>query len=253
MKRIVVAAIVCMMLAVMSMTGKTQDFSSSDKSQDFSITPAGLPFPTWDKRSPFPIYDNGGLADLVTDSRRLMSSADIVTQNFSTSSCELIEGSIGAAGARRLLRFDVAIANIGNGDLHVGSPTDPNNPYHSAFVFSPCHGHYHISGFTDYQLLNLDHTSVAAFGHKQAFCLEDIVRYGTGASHGYTCGNQGITSGWADLYSKFLSGQWIDITGVADGDYILHVEINAAHTFPEGQNLYDNVFEVGVHLPIRRK
>jgi hypothetical protein len=38
--------------------------------------------------------------------------------------------------------------------------------------------------------------------------------------HGYVCGNQGITSGWADLYSKNLSGQWIDITGVPDGDYI---------------------------------
>jgi hypothetical protein len=201
------------------------------------------------KGTPFQTYDNGGLPDLMPDGNRLTSSLDITTRTFSSTSCELIEGSIGAAGTRTLLRFDMAIVNIGNGDLVVGSPNSPKNPYASVFVYSPCHGHYHISGFTDYQLLRPDRT-VAAFGHKQAFCLEDILRYGTDASHGYTCSYQGITTGWADLYSKSLSGQWVDITGVPDGDYILHVEINAAHTFPEGQNQYPNVFEVPVHLPI---
>lgn len=201
----------------------------------------------------FPIYDNGGFPDLVIDSRRLVSSLDVVTRTFSAGACELAEGSIGAAGTRRLLRFDVAIVNRGDGDLIVGDPTDPVNPYAEEFQFSGCHEHYHIAGFTDYQLRNLDGT-LAAFGHKQAFCLEDLVRYGTtGASHGYTCGNQGITSGWADLYSKYLSGQWVDITGVADGDYILHVEINAADTFNEGSNSAENVFEVGIRLPATRR
>ena len=32
----------------------------------------------------------------------------------------------------------------------------------------------------------------------------------------------------ADWYFKQLSGQWIDITGVPEGDYIVHVEINFA-------------------------
>jgi hypothetical protein len=240
MKRIIVATIVCIMLPAVSMRGTAQDVSIDGKL---------VPFPIYGKGAPFPIYNNGGFPDLVTDSNRLVSSLDTITRTFSASSCELVEGSIGAAGARRLLRFDVAIANIGNGDLVVGSPSDPKNPYASVFEFSACHQHYHIRGFTDYQLLNLDRT-VAAFGHKQAFCLEDLVRYGTGASHGYTCGSQGITTGWADVYSKFLSGQWVDITGVPNGDYILRVEINAAHTFPENQNLYDNVFEVRIRIPV---
>ena len=94
---------------------------------------------------------------------------------------------------------------------------------------------------------------MAAFGHKQAFCLEDLIRYGSLPSHGYTCGNQGITAGWADLYSKFLSGQWVDITGVPDGDYILHVEVNAAGMVNENLNQYPNVYEVQIHLPLPGK
>jgi hypothetical protein len=40
----------------------------------------------------------------------------------------------------------------------------------------------------------------------------------------------------ADWYFKQLSGQWIDITGVPAGDYIVHVEINFFHTSNAGAN-----------------
>ena len=109
--------------------------------------------------------------------------------------------------------------------------------------------HYHIIGFADYELLRQD-GSTAAAGHKQAFCLEDIYKYANdNKSSGYACASQGITSGWADSYYKQLSGQWIDITDVPAGDYIVHLEINAAHTFPEGANRYPNVVEAPVHVP----
>ena len=91
---------------------------------------------------------------------------------------------------------------------------------------------------------------MAALGHKQAFCLEDLLKYSNDSkSNGYTCGSQGITSGWADWYFKQLSGQWIDITGVPKGDYIVYVEINAAGTFDEGSNQYPNVIETVIHVP----
>src|SRR5215472_1857061 len=199
----------------------------------------------------FPVYNNGGKPDLTVDPKRFASQMEIVDRLFDSSSCELIEGSVGGTGYRRLLRFDTVLINGGDGDLVVGSPTDPNNPYvqQGVFVFSPCHHHYHIKGFSDYQLLNLDGT-VAAQGHKQAFCLEDILRYtNDNKSNGYTCAFQGITSGWADDYFKQLSGQWIDITGVPEGDYIVHVEINAAHTFDEGANNYPDVIEATIHVP----
>ena len=197
----------------------------------------------------FPVYSNGGKPDLTPDPKQFVQQMEIVDRLFDASSCELQEGSVGGTGYRRLLRFATVLINGGDGDLVVGSPTDLNNPYHSVFIYSPCHQHYHIIGFSDYKLLRTDR-SVAAVGHKQAFCLEDLLKYtNDNKSNGYVCAFQGITSGWADNYFKQLSGQWIDITGVPEGDYIVHVEINAAHTFDEGSNRYPNVVEAPIHVP----
>jgi len=195
-----------------------------------------------------PIYNNHGRPDLTIDPKRFESQMEIVDRLFQAGDCELVEGSVGGTGYRRLLRFDIVLINSSNADLKIGSPTDPSNPYASWFEFSPCHRHYHIRGFSNYQLLNLD-GSVAAQCHKQAFCLEDLLKYSNNDSHGYTCRSQGISSGWGDWYFKQLSGQWIDITGVPEGDYIVHNEINAAGTFAEGANRYPNVLEVRIHVP----
>ena len=195
-----------------------------------------------------PIYDNAGRPDLTLDPKRFNSQLEIVDRLFEVGDCELIEGSVGGTGYRRLLRFDIVIINAGASDLRVGNPTDPANPYAPWFEFAPCHSHYHIRDFSDYKLLNLD-GSVAVQGHKQAFCLEDILKYSHNPSSGYTCGNQGITSGWGDWYFKQLSGQWIDITGAPEGDYIVRAEVNAARTFAEGENRYPDFIEARIHVP----
>ena len=77
----------------------------------------------------------------------------------------------------------------------------------------------------------------------------DPAKYGTGKSNGYTCDYQGITSGWGDWYYKQLPGQWIDITGVPEGDYIVRVTINKAGIFDEGENRYPDVVETRIHVP----
>jgi len=200
----------------------------------------------------FPIYNNLGRPDLTIDPQRFDSQMSIIDRFFDQNGCELQEGLVGNSGYRRLLRFDTVIMNTGDGDLVVGDRSDPANPYADWFVFSPCHGHYHIRDFSSYELLNPDRT-IAAAGHKQAFCFEDSLKYDGGKSHGYDCGNQGITSGWADWYYKQLGGQWIDITGVPEGEYIVRVEINAAGTFDEGANRHPNVVEVRVHVPDPRR
>ena len=196
----------------------------------------------------FPVYDNGGKPDLTIDPKRFVSQMSIVDRFFDASSCDLVEGTVGSAGYRRILRFDTVVINGGNGDLVVGDRSDPNNPYASYFVFSPCHGHYHIRDFSVYELLKPDGTLVVA-GHKQGFCFEDSFKYDGEKSNGYDCAYQGITSGFGDWYYKQLGGQWIDITGVPEGDYIVRVTINLAHIFDEGSNRYPNSVETRIHVP----
>jgi hypothetical protein len=204
----------------------------------------------------FPIYDNtvAGIryADLTVDPQRFVAQMSIVDRSFDATSCELIEGSVGGAGYRRILRFDVVLINSGNAPVEPGSPTNPDNPYRDVFEFSPCHKHYHISGFADYRLLRPD-GSVAILGHKQAFCFISSFKYSNDLNGqdkpSYTCADQGIASGWGDWYYKQLSGQWIDITGVPEGDYVVSVRINAAGTFNEGRNRYPNTITTTIHVP----
>lgn len=201
---------------------------------------------------PFPVYDNGGKPDLVVDPQRFVSQMEIVDRNFDNDPCAIEEGSVGGAGRRRILRFDTVIMNSGDADLIVGDRSDPNNPYAKWFELAPCREHYHIRDFSVYELLSADRSVVIA-GHKQGFCMEDSLKYDGGQSNGYNAAFQGITSGWGDRYFKELTGQWIDITAVPEGDYIVRVSINTAGTFDEGSNKYVNSVETTIHIPNPRK
>ena len=202
----------------------------------------------------FPVYLNGGKPDLTIDPQRFVSQMEIVDRLFDPvrDQCAFEEGVIRAAGYRRLLRFDTVIMNGGEGDLLIGDRSDPNNPYAQYFEYSPCHGHYHIHGFSEYLLLDANGATVVT-GHKQGFCLTDSFKYGDSKSHGYDCQFQGVTSGWGDWYYKQLVGQWIDITGVPEGDYTVRVLINgtsdSAAIFDEGANRYTNRIETKIHVP----
>lgn len=200
----------------------------------------------------YPVYHNGGKPDLTLDPKRFVSQMGIVDRYFDAAGCEFQEGSVFGTGYRRILRFDTVVINGGDGDLVVGDRSDPANPYAQYFYFSECHGHYHIRDFSVYELLTPDGNLVVA-GHKQGFCFEDSFKYDGGKSHGYDCAYQGITSGWGDWYYKQLGGQWIDITGVPEGDYMVRVTINLAGIFDEGANVYPNLVSTRIHVPDPRK
>ncbi len=166
-----------------------------------------------------------GLPDLVIDADRLLSSIIIRNKVIKASDCAFAESCVDGTGKRKLLRFDVAIANKGNADLFLGNPSG-----NELFELSSCHKHYHLSGFANYELLNNSSSNVLT-GHKQAFCLLDYSRVDPAAGPGkYTCSNQGISVGWQDVYGSHLDCQWLDITGITPGNYLLRVSIN-----PEGK------------------
>jgi hypothetical protein len=168
---------------------------------------------------------------------------------FAEGSCEIAEGCVGGPGRRHLLQFEGRIENWGPGDLNPGPEMD--NPL---FEFSECHSHYHFLSFTDYRLLDTD-GDVAAQGHKQSFCLVDMVPVsddppappGTHPGPGER-GCSYLSAGWADIYGVGTSCQWIDVTGVPEGDYVLQVTVN-----PDGRvnevSTEDNVARVLVHVP----
>jgi len=63
----------------------------------------------------------------------------------------------------------------------------------------------------------------------------------------FTCSDQGVSAGWADVYSAGLDCQWIDISGVPDGDYVLEARTNQSGIV--GEDWYgDNVTWAGVRL-----
>lgn len=136
------------------------------------------------------------------------------------------EMCVGGPGIRKLLRFDALIHNRGDEDLVIGNPEDLPHLY----AFSECHGHFHFAQASIYELLNEEGELVAP-GRKQGFCLEDSTPSSRDVRNGrkYTCENQGLQAGWADLYPAQIDCQWIDVTDVPPGDYVLRVQWN-----PEG-------------------
>ena len=45
--------------------------------------------------------------------------------------------------------------------------------------------------------------------------------------------HQGITPGWADVYSRYTACQWIDVTDLPSGTYTLHVSVDGTGVLPD--------------------
>jgi len=135
------------------------------------------------------------------------------------------------------------------------------------YKFHAVHGHIHYVGFGQSYLFHNDagtfnHTSRAAavrIGNKVGFCVGDI-KFQDQAPHDYwgktgngprqwafpTCNIpkdinpggpiwmvQGVDVGWSDVYGWNLADQYINITGVPDGQYEVVQAANPTHSVVE--------------------
>ena len=154
------------------------------------------------------------------------------------------------ADGRRLLRFATVAANIGDGPLDIIAAPDGGESAPTwqriwtdefafddipsgEFIFHDDHDHIHFDAFERYRLLDADGTIVAS-SEKVSFCLRDsvlVVTDRTSFQAQFDDGNcdgqqQIINAGFGDHYHALLEDQWIDITGVAAGEYIVEITID---------------------------
>ncbi len=163
-------------------------------------------------------------------------------------------------GTRRLLTFSGTTVNNGAGPLivrtergqlgtgrltarQVVNRTDgrrvlAGRPLVLRYVTAGGHGHFHLQDFMRYELRTLDGRRVRR-DRKQGFCLGDrfdntgptrlpaepasaVFRSRCGLGRpGLTSLTMGISVGFGDDYPAGLEGQFIDITGLAGGRYML--------------------------------
>eukprot|EP00051_Salpingoeca_urceolata_P010824 m.133056 g.133056 ORF g.133056 m.133056 type:complete len:218 (-) comp16872_c0_seq2:146-799(-) len=189
-----------------------------------------------------------GYVDFTVDKKTLKRSFNIDKQTFSSGSCAVREGCVGGPGRRKLLKFDVGIRNEGTSDHKEGNPSSGRQ-----FEWDSCHQHYHRSGVGQYTLYKKNGNEAVA-GHKQAFCMEDTEPFsGRAGAKRFTCQNQGISSGWMDVYRQHLDCQWIDVTGLKRTTYDLCVHINPEGEIPDEPSRYRNNNRLCARIRITKK
>jgi hypothetical protein len=106
-----------------------------------------------------------------------------------------------------------------------------------------------------YRVRDLSGASVGA-GHKQGFCIEDVYDPNGADVRGqpgrYGCDFMGISAGYGDVYRIDIPGQWVDVTGIPPGEYVLEVEVNPSKDprfFEPPVWTDDNVASVRIRLP----
>ena len=172
------------------------------------------------------------MPNLVVDRARAERSVLVEWTSFAPTDCAVVEGCVGAAGRRRLLRFAAAVTNEGTADLVLG----PASERVSSFG---CPQRGEFARFT----LRGDGGVVEA--RKPGGCLSDDEPR-EGAT--YTCSAQGLSAGFSDVYGVNLECQWLDVTELPSGAYRLEATINSTRELPESA-FDDNVVSFEVVVP----
>ncbi|XP_072516019.1 lysyl oxidase-like 5a [Salminus brasiliensis] len=175
-------------------------------------------------------YFHHGLPDLVPDPHYIQAASYIQRVQMYALRCAAEENCLSRSAYRRsvrdldyrvLLRFPQRVKNQGTADFL------PERPQHQ-WEWHSCHQHYHsMEAFSSYDLLDASTGQKVAEGHKASFCLEDT-SCDPGVRRRYACTahTQGLGPGCYDTYHASIDCQWIDVTDVPPGDYVLKVTVN---------------------------
>lgn len=169
-----------------------------------------------------------------------------VERNATVHPGDVAEGCAKAETGNTVVHFALSSYNVGTADLVLGDPGCPDceqNPEgictNELFECSPLagHGHPHFTKYAIYEILPAPDAPVAAAGHKQSFCIEDTIC--PNQPKVFDCFNQGLQVGCQDLYPPYAIGcQYVDVTDLPGGRYLLQTTINYEHLLPESN--YDN-------------
>uniref|UniRef100_A0A8C3ANC8 protein-lysine 6-oxidase n=1 Tax=Cyclopterus lumpus TaxID=8103 RepID=A0A8C3ANC8_CYCLU len=191
-----------------------------------------------------------GLPDLVPDPNYVQASTYIQKAHMYSLRCAAEEKCLSSSAygpettdydVRVLLRFPQRVKNKGTADFM------PNRPHHT-WEWHSCHQHYHsMDEFSHYDLLEVSTGRKVAEGHKASFCLEDTTcDFGHLKRYACTTQTQGLSPGCYDTYNADIDCQWIDITDIQPGKYILKVTVNPKFLVLES-DFTNNVVRCNIH------
>uniref|UniRef100_A0A4W4G8L7 protein-lysine 6-oxidase n=1 Tax=Electrophorus electricus TaxID=8005 RepID=A0A4W4G8L7_ELEEL len=211
--------------------------------------PYGQPYPAAPVQSAQPPFSDG-LPDLVPDPNYVQASTYVQRSHMYSLRCAAEEKCLASTAyssdttdydVRVLLRFPQRVKNQGTADFM------PNRPRHT-WEWHSCHQHYHsMDEFSHYDLLELSTGRKVAEGHKASFCLEDTTcDFGHLKRYACTAHTQGLSPGCYDTYNADIDCQWIDITDVKPGNYILKLQVNPKYLVLES-DFTNNVVRCNIH------
>lgn len=197
-----------------------------------------------------PTQNGRGLPDLVPDPNYVQASTYVQRAHLYSLRCAAEEKCLASTAyapeatdydVRVLLRFPQRVKNQGTADFL------PNRPKHT-WEWHSCHQHYHsMDEFSHYDLLDAATGMKVAEGHKASFCLEDSTcDFGNLKRYACTSHTQGLSPGCYDTYNADIDCQWIDITDVQPGNYILKVHVNPKYIVLES-DFTNNVVRCNIH------
>ncbi|XP_014868721.1 PREDICTED: protein-lysine 6-oxidase-like [Poecilia mexicana] len=182
-------------------------------------------------------FFHNGLPDLIPDPYYIQAASYIQRVQMYALRCAAEENCLSRSAYRPsvsdleyrvLLRFPQRVKNQGTADFL------PVKPRHE-WEWHSCHQHYHsMEAFSNYDLLDVATGQKVAEGHKASFCLEDTsCDPGVRRRFACTAHTQGLGPGCYDTYHANIDCQWIDITDVPPGNYVLKVTVNPSQLVQE--------------------